>query len=119
MSLRPASVIYFQVLRVNSQRSLGGLSFSTFLPIFPFFDDRFELKPDIGLKLRCKPVGSVAVGVGGGGGEDVDGVAVAAAAEATGVDRPAAFMDVFEPENSDCNEAVGVINCWRLVRFLN
>lgn len=39
-----------------------------------------------------------------------------AAAEATGVDVPAAFI---ESVNSDCNEAVGVINCCRLVRFLN
>lgn len=119
-------------MRVSSQRSLGGLSFSTFLPIFPFFDDRFELKPDIGLKLLCKPTGSPGAvaaaaavvdvvveavdvdGDGGGGGDD--GVA---AVEAIGVDVLAALIDVFEPENSDCNEAVGVINCCRLVRFLN
>lgn len=123
MRILPASFIYFHVLRVKSQRSLGGLSFSIFLPIFPFFDDRFELKPDIGLKPRCKPAGSLvavvaveAVDVDGDGGGGDDGVA---AVEATGVDVLAALIDVFEPENSDCNEAVGVINCCRLVRFLN
>lgn len=30
-----------------------------------------------------------------------------------------AFIDAFDPPNSDCSEAVGVINCCRLVRFLN
>lgn len=94
------------------------------MPIFPFFDDRFELKPDIGLKPLCKPEGSLgavvavdAVDVDGDGGGGDDGVA--AGVEATGVDVLAALIDVVEPENSDCNEAVGVINCCRLVRFLN
>lgn len=68
--------MYFHVLRVRSQRSRGGLSFSTRLPILFFF----ELKPDMGLKLR------VALGF-------VSMVDVAAAA--------AALIDAFEPEKSD------------------
>lgn len=77
------------------------------------------MKPDIGLKLRCNPIGSVAVvvvvAVAVDGGGD-DGVATVGA---TGFDVLAALIEVIEPENSDCNEAVGVINCCRLVRFLN
>ena len=47
----------------------------------------------------------------------VDDVAAAAAAAV-----PVAaevLIDAFEPENSDWREAAGVINCCRLVRFLN
>lgn len=76
------------------------------------------------MKPLCKPEGSLgavvavdAVDVDGDGGGGDDGAA--AGVEATGVDVLAALIDVVEPENSDCNEAVGVINCCRLVRFLN
>lgn len=47
------------------------------------------------------------------------GAVICAADGVDGVAVPVTLIDEFEPENSDWSEAVGVINCVRLVRFLN